>query len=219
MALRTRMNRLGIEADSLPAGYQLCEYLEWSGLKSQAIDLAYEPSTMFGLTIAINMSCSADMTSTQNMVLGNNLSSYQSIGMRATLNTLTFCGGVDDSAYWLSVGNTYGTALMNIVMSCGEGIDTGTVSINGEHLGMIPRCWDSPIGNSLRIGQSDQKGIPADCFRGRIYSPFKIESTRDDYQFNGICALDPNGIPCLYDTLSKTPFYASTPTALLFKLQ
>ena len=190
MMLRRRaMYRSG----ELPAGYQLCNYIESTG--AQTINTGLVP--VYGDEINVI----AYRTSTENNMF------YASGALTITSNVNLFC------RYFTST-NKSATEISSIRFPADAQYHHIMVSQDGFYAD----------GNFVKAlpGERAEAGTMI-IFRGtNALGKLRIKRfyiTRDGaYTLNLIPALDRNGTPCMYDTVSKQTFYNERTGDFLYEL-
>ena len=190
MMLRRRAMYRGGE---LPAGYQLCNYLESTG--TQTINTGLTP--VYGDEINVI----AYRTSA-------NISMFYASGtLTITGTSVLYCRyftSVDKGATLISEENFPADAQYHHIMLSQDGF-----YVDGNFVKALP--GERAKASTLII------------FRGTIsYGKLRIKRfyiTRDGaYTLNLIPALDRNGTPCMYDTVSKQTFYNAGKGEFLYEL-
>ena len=192
MMLRRRAMYMGGE---LPTGYRLCKYLESTG--AQTINTGLTP--VYGDKINVI----AYRTSTEN-------------GMFYASSTLTVTFGGDRDLYCRYFTSTYMPA---------ERIPLKNFPADAQyHHIMISQDGFYADGNFVTALPGERaKASTLIIFRGTSsYGRIRIKRfyiTRDGaYTLNLIPALDRNGTPCMYDTVSKQTFYNAGTGKFLYEL-
>lgn len=182
-------------AGELPAGYQRCNYLESTG--QQMINTGLTP--VYGDEINVI----AYRTSTAN-------------GMFYASGALTLTSGGDGDLYCRYFTST-NKAAMRIPLK------NFPADTQYHHI-MISQDGFYADGNFVKAlpGERAEAGMLF-IFRGAgVYGKIRIKRfyiTRDGaYTLNLIPALDRNGTPCMYDTVSKQTFYNAGTGEFLYEV-
>ena len=177
----------------LPAGYQLCNYLESTG--AQTINTGLTP--VYGDEIHVI----AYRTSTANNMF------YASGALTITSNVELYC------RYFTST-NKSATEILQ---------ENFPFDAQYHHI-MLSQDGFYADGNFVKAlpGERAEAGTLI-IFRGTTnYGKLRIKRfyiTRDGaYTLNLIPALDRNGTPCMYDTVSKQTFYNARTGEFLYEL-
>ena len=181
------------EAGELPAGYQLCNYLESTG--TQTINTGLTP--VYGDEINVI----AYRTSAANNMF------YASGTLTITSNVELYCRyftSKNKSATEIPISNFPADAQYHHIMLSQDGFYA-----DGNFLKALP-------------GERAEAGTMI-IFRGtNALGKLRIKRfyiTRDGaYTLNLIPALDRNGTPCMYDTVSKKTFYNERTGEFLYEL-
>ena len=181
------------EAGELPAGYQLCNYIESTG--TQTINTGLTP--VYGDEINVI----AYRTSIANNMF------YASGALTITSNVELYCRyftSTNKIAIEISSGKFPDDAQYHHIMVSQDGF-----YVDGNFVKALP--GERAEASTLII------------FRGTSsYGKIRIKRfyiTRDGaYTLNLIPALDRNGTPCMYDTVSKQTFYNAGTGEFLYEL-
>ena len=185
--------RLMYDAGELPTGYRLCNYLESTG--AQTINTGLTP--VYGDEINVI----AYRVSDENNIL------YASGTLTITSFRYIYCRyftSANEPAHVIDDSNFPADAQYHHIMISQDGF-----YVDGNFVKALP-------GERARAG-------PMIIFRGtKALAKIRIKRfyiTRDgSYTLNLIPALDRNGSPCMYDTVSKQTFYNERTGEFLYEL-
>lgn len=196
----------------MPAGYLAAEFLESTG--TQYIDTLYTPNNETGMLVNYKANERKDymVIGVQDVIDGTTCTiypiRYDATGWNvACWGAQGFYGqGTETRAYhrWESTLNWRNDRLTTITS-----LDDGhRVQGNLSGLGMPAGTGIIPQYNRSLwfFGRNNQGGF-AYVFKGRIY--FVKMSQGSDIVHNWIPTLDSQGIPCMFDRVTKQPFYNS----------
>lgn len=184
---------------SLPLGYTRLEYLESTG--SQYIDTEYTPK--MGDETNLSFFLVGDVLNTPYVPAS---AGAPNSGSRIVivLQHENWGGiGVVTVLYWLYFGNVVGRLTIDSSQRCNILFDKdGTVFVNGTRKGQIKPIRD--VNTSLLLFK---RFSPDSDFVGKIYS-FSI-SHDNQSRINLSSCIDNTGTPCMFDTVTRKPFYNS----------
>ena len=184
-------------SDGFPKNYTRLEYLESTG--TQYINTKYITNSKTKMYVDFKIT---DLVSIRNWVAGSNDHN----------NNARFAFGVNISG----TSSTWQYNICNISPTSG-GTNTNRntieydayiqrIRLNGNNVSVSP-TWNNLDNNILPIlifASSNSNGTTSNSY-SRIYSVMIYENNALIANF--IPALDLNGKPCMYDTVSKQPFY------------
>lgn len=190
------------EKSGLPAGYKLCNYLESTG--TQWIDTLIVPSET--LTTTVKQAFTGDSIITNSSIFGSR-------GNGDTRYWVNYDGQFEIGyGIWISTGvNTTPYTINTIVFNeINEGIHCFTYNDKRfEHSGTPNNSV-----NIVLFGRNHAGSIV--IAKQRIYS-FSMKDPSGEV-LNFIPCLDESGIPCMFDTVSKQPFYNQGTGEFLYEL-
>lgn len=205
--MRRRM-MLGCKSE-LPSGYKRCEYLESTG--TQYIDTLLLLEDLITKTIHIDFQLLDDLSTKNTRIFGMYDKKSISGGFfQFFTNHDVETYGFQYSSIQLSLANKNN----NRHYFCADMLN-GKVFFDKE-LYHSKNFVLFPSNISLTIfGRNGNEGI-TNLTSARVYS-FTVNDS-DAKAINLIPALDPSGRPCMYDTVSKQPFYNAGTGEFLYKL-
>lgn len=191
----------------LPAGYRKCKYLQGRGkggyIVIPAIDITNKPSVLLEVEY-LNYE-------------------YDTNPFGSVLNNVRFEHGIgwDGKAFTYNFGNGYGTlgdGSHNAQMADGtvvaaKSIANQRLTVEYKNDSIYLNGVEQTIAKKSKYANGNfgvahdvyifgtNRGNEFRYFKGKIYR-FSVEG-----QINLIPALDQNGVPCMYDKISHTPFY------------
>lgn len=200
MGLRDNILRMygGGNSGRLPAGYVECEYLESTGTQYINTGVAvYSP-------LDIDIEFAKLETVQYKGIFGNHASQDD--------GTVRIIAQSNSGNGYFVYNNIISRNAGTVINGLNEGVKTSFQIKDGSVYNT------SGVGNSLLSqGNTRKSSYPMCLFRGGINSSickcriYKFAMydyyTRQRTLWNGIPALDPDGRPCMYDTVSKQPFY------------
>lgn len=194
------------ERGGLPAGYQRCKYLESTGV--QYIDTGVIVKPLTDESRIDYMSLKTDGESFQVPFGVSNESGARGwhiyIGSAGYLN---FRNGIDtavDTGIHIGYGERFSCIL------CGSGFSVGSATFK--------RASDNNVVSyPITIGKRNTGDRGSSAYaKGRFFSFSHYRS--GEILMNLFPCLDPSGIPCMYDTVSKQPFYNQGTGEFLYEL-
>lgn len=187
----------------LPDGYLRCEYLESTG--TQYIDLGYYPNQ--NTKVETNVNILSHNVSTINYLFGvyDSTRSFAVYYSNSSHGWGVLCGTVDNNA-----NVVYKKNIKQKVE-----FDRNNLSINGTSIYTVGSTTTFTSTKTMYLfwgnGTSNHQSI------SRVYD-FKIYEN-DNIIMNLIPALDSNGTPCMYDTVSGKTFYNQGTGTFRFKVK
>ena len=190
------------ERGGLPAGYQKCQYLQSTG--EQWIDTMITP--IFGDEIVVVAGANLSLgdfrpfgSGSKNQVAITLLSSYQ-----------------DRVYYKYFQGNTDAMYLFNTFFGNDFALKTIKLDSSGMYID----------GNRLGDISNDYMDTDTTMYIFRIRNTMSCVARISNFSIarNGenmidmIACIDPSGVPCMYDTVSKHPFYNQGTGEFLYEL-
>ena len=207
------------KADELPAGYRRCEYLQGLGTNATyivipAIDITNKPSVMLEVEYPIYKSD----TNAFGSIL-NDVRFEQGIGWNGNAFSYNFGNGY---GAWDSARNNAQMADGTVVAAKSIANQRLVVEYKNESIylnGVEQTIAKKAKYASGRLGVAHNvyifgtnRAYERRYFKGKIYR-FLVEG-----QIDLIPALDRNGTPCMYDTVSKQIFYNAGTGKFLYEL-
>lgn len=211
---RRAMYRTG----ELPAGYCRCEYLQGLGTNATyiiipAIDITNKPSVM----LEVEYPNYTHDTNSFGSIL-NNIRFEQGIGWKGVAFSYNFGNGYGEFYSGNNVQMADGTVVAAKSMAnqrLAVEYKNESIYLNGVEQTIAKKAQFA----SGRLGVAynvylfgTNRGTERRYFKGKIYR-FSVEG-----QINLIPALDRNGTPCMYDTVSKKTFYNAGTGKFLYEL-
>lgn len=183
------------EIDEVPMRYTRLEYLESTG--TQYITTVYIPNSN------TSMVCTA-------MPLEKELVFRVLFGARQGYLNQTFTCFTNQTTSAPSVSLRRGGSQVSWFADCFGKITTYSITPSTGSLNNLSTQWNNPHAFekapvSLVIGAGGSAGSIIYPFVGRIYSAKISEGTESVLNF--IPCLDDEGTPCMFDTVSRTPYY------------
>lgn len=195
---------IGGGESALPAGYLAAEFLESTG--TQYINLKKIPDDSTGGKIT---GCYVSMSVPygEPSLLG----SYGSANVRFWVSMLS---AVNQNGERTMVVGWNGTSSVGDVVTEGDIVESELNYKNSRKYAMAKNgvVYEKMLSGSLKATDSplmffaQKKGTALFCLTvGRIYNAAISQGTAIESNF--IPALDPTGVPCMFDKVSKQPFY------------
>lgn len=193
MSIPCKMNPLG--GGFLPMGYMRLEYLESTG--TQYIDTGFLSKDFLDVTIKTDY---ATLTKTWNFFGAYRQGGY-SVYTGATATGGFFLGGVFFSPNSLRYGPVELNFFYKIRLSKeGFWVDNQKIGV----FEMYPEAEILKTADPFLLFARFRQDL------GEVEKNYmKLKTVDARPLFNMVPALDPTGTPCMYDTLSKKPFYNS----------
>ena len=183
---------------SLPEGYTKCEHLESTG--TQYIDTGVELTNNHSVELTSQMtmtdviSCAVFGTQAEGNQQGYAFSLYQS------KNSENLCWFFYKTTSTAIYANSFPE--INVYDKMQIGVDGGLLRINGQNI-KRGASGEFSTGKTCWIFDRNSYTDPT-AFYGKIFN-FKI--SRNGLVLNLQPTLDPTGVPCMFDFVTKKPFY------------
>lgn len=180
----------------LPKGYKKINYIESTG--TQYIDLGVTPSEIAKMQLIFDYQITDDFTK-NSILLGaydGSLFGFCQIFVYVNHNNIGF-------QFANSNGNSY-VPKDNVRRNININLLNKTITINNQSL-ILDINTSQVININIYLFCRNTKLVAGSFISARIYS-FKIQNGDELYR-NFVPALDTANKPCLFDTVSKQPFY------------
>lgn len=189
------------ERGGLPAGYQKCQYLQSTG--EQWIDTMITPILGDEIVVVAGSNLSLGdfrpfVSGSVNQIGVTILSSYQSTIYYKYFQGRTAAKYAANTFF----GNDFALKTMKL--------DSSGMYIDGERLGGISNDYMDTDTTMIMFRYRSDPGT------SRI-SNFTI-IRNGEKMIDLIPSIDPSGVPCMYDTISKQPFYNQGTGEFLYEL-
>ena len=198
------------KADELPAGYKRCEYLQGLGdsrtyIVIPELNITYD--TLFSITV-MYPKYTGDTNACGSLT--GNVRFEQGIGWNGNCYQVNYIKGaqITSHAATQEVKITFTAYLPSYFEP-----KFPVITMNGVEVSYETYNWSNATGvvRDVYLFGTNRGNIKR-YFSGRIYG-FYLEG-----QINLIPALDRNDTPCMYDTVSKKPFYNAGSGEFLYEL-
>lgn len=200
------------ERGGLPAGYQRCKYLESTGTQYIATGIIVNPMT--------------DESRLDYMSLKNIGESFQVALGSATLDA----GGNVNRGWYLYIGIKQNVGFLNggvpatvtdYVIDYGSRV---SVVLSGEFASVDSTIFNSPSNNRKSDNPITifKRNVNSEGNRAEAYAHARLFSfshlRNGEVIMNLVPCLDSAGVPCMYDTVTKQPFYNKGTGEFLYEL-
>lgn len=198
----------------LPPGYIECEYIESTG--TQWIDTGYKPNNRTQLFLIFNW------VDTSNYDMATCYTQWDLSGRGVSIGS-SWQGGCFRTTYVCATNAVFYTIIKNVWYE--SGINIGGKSyvsfLNGELI--KSEDFDSVSGGQFQLDFSMPlfRRRTRDGFSGIAKSKIAKFSIfeNDVLMQNLIPAIDPSGVPCMYDTVGKKPYYNQGTGTFSYKIK
>lgn len=194
--------RMMFKKSELPAGYKRCEYIQSDGNQF----------------IKVNVDCYIyDIFLTATFLYNQNINNrFFSLDIREDFNSIYAFGfrsdGYNRIGVFMTNSNPVYNAAINTIYNCTAATDSEKVSYSQND---FYTTYNHKYSNNVnfRFFKVFDKGSSEQ----RVYN-VSLRKTDGTKLLNLIPALDPSGIPCMYDTVTKQPFYNQGSGEFLYEL-
>lgn len=180
----------------LPAGFKRVEWLESTG--TQYIDTGYVPNNETGIYLYQLKTQVGDTIPMGCRNSGSTNTRFYALRAMANSSDYAYAGGFGWGR-WVDIPEFHGlsktyTNYMNARVAAAENIDPVTVTA----LPFTPEY-------SIFMFAANIGGVASLLWRGRIYET--VISQGESIAMSFVPCLDPEGAPCMFDLVSRKPFY------------
>lgn len=191
----------------LPPGYTVCEYLETDGM--QYIDTGIIPGAGYGFSITYYAAVATGTTILPYKLLGSSIYDNGRWG-----GVMIHSWGSGNYSFFCPIT----TKLLTFGSKATISFIDGTCNWNGEEFACNRASDNYPyIHGSVWVMRVNSDKTDYGVNTHRCYN-FKTYHYTDVIQ-NLVPVLDPSGVPCMYDTIGKKPYYNQGTGTFNYKLK